>query len=248
MKTTRLFQTILRRAEKAIYDHGMIREGDRILVGVSGGPDSLSLLEFFKHGFPSVLAKFEFHALHVDPGFDDPLSENTGIIEKHFQSLGVPYTIIPTSIAKKVLDPDAKKNPCFICSYERRKLVYDTADRLKCNKIAYGHHKDDIVETLLINVLFGRKIETMWPIQKIFEDRMTIIRPFALVEEELLKKLAREQGLPNLKRLCPMDGKSRRQTVKNLIRQIQENEPHANIRENIFKAQFHVNMRSVETT
>ncbi|HEX9934852.1 MAG TPA: ATP-binding protein, partial [bacterium] len=157
-------------------------------------------------------------------------------------TLGVPHCFVHTEIARSALDEQARKNPCFICSMYRRREIYRIAHAEKCNKIAYGHHQDDIVETLLINILYGRKIGAMNPVQEVFKGQMHIIRPFVYVEEELLKKYALEAGLPVLPRRCPVDGGTRRQKIKEMIRSLQKDEPHANIRKNIFKALQHVEM------
>ena len=111
-----------------------------------------------------------------------------------------------------------------------------------CNKIAYGHHKDDMIETLLLNILFGRKIEGMNPVQEIFKGNLRIIRPFTYIDECLLKQFAYEADLPVLSRNCPVDEYSRRDKIKKIIRDLQREEMNANIRENIFKSFYHVNM------
>jgi len=228
--------------EKAIFDYRMIENGDRILVGVSGGPDSLSLLKLLTGGLVHVTSDFFLTAVHVNLGFKKSEPQGWQTLEFHFQDVGVNYRTVHTRISDRALDPDARKNPCFICSLYRRREVYKVAHEERCNKIAYGHHKDDIVETLLINILYGRKIEAMSPVQEIFQGRMHIIRPFAYIEENLLKKFAKESELPVLPRSCPIDGHTRRQRVKELIASLQENEKNANIRENIFKSLNHVNV------
>jgi tRNA 2-thiocytidine biosynthesis protein TtcA len=238
---TRLYQKLSGRVERAVQDYGMIAPGDRILVGVSGGPDSLSLLNVLAKGLVHA-PKHSIVAVHVDLGFDEPEPKSWKRIEAHLQDLRVPFRIAHTRIGPLALDEKAKKNPCFICSMHRRKEVYQIAAEEKCNKIAYGHHQDDIIETLLINILYGRKIGVMNPVQDIFRGRMQIIRPFVYVEEALLKKFAADALLPVLPRLCPMDGNTRRQKVKELIRALQKSESHANIRQNIFKALQHVEM------
>ena len=240
--TTKLHRTIRKRVEKAIYDFNMIEAGDRILIGVSGGSDSLSLLKMIHDGLALVTKNFSYIVAHIDMGFKSPSPKLWETLETHFQSIGVAYEIIHTNIAKLALDPKAKKNPCFICSHNRRRKIYELAHKLGCNKIAYGHHKDDIVETLLINILYGRRIEAMSPIQEVFQGRMHIIRPFTYVEEELIKKFAGESDLPVAPKLCKMDGNSRRDTVKQMIAQIQAKEKNQNIRENIFKSFRYVNM------
>ena len=230
--------------EKAILDYAMIKSGDRILVGVSGGPDSLTLLKLLHDRFIYVKDDFSLFVLHIDLGFQEAEPKSWFRLELYFQELGVDYRIVHTDISSRALDPRARKNPCFICSLNRRRAVYETAHEQGCNKIAYGHHKDDIVETLLINILYGRKIEAMCPVQEIFRGKMHIIRPLTYVEENLLKKFAQESNLPALPRLCPADGKTRRQRVKEIISSLQRSEKNANIRENIFKSLRHVKITS----
>ncbi len=227
------------RTEKAILDFNMIQPDERILVGVSGGADSLSLLQILHEGFPHIKNTFSILAVHIDPGF----GRKSGSLESHFKKLGVDYRIVHTDIARHALDPEATKNPCFICSMYRRKKIYELAHQEKCTRIAYGHHKDDIIETLLINILYGRKIEAMRPVQEVFHGNMFIIRPFTYIDEDLLKRFAREMALPVFPRLCPADGKTRRARVKLLIRQLQKEEKNANIRENIFKSHYHTNLK-----
>jgi tRNA 2-thiocytidine biosynthesis protein TtcA len=230
--------------EKAILDHAMIESGDRILVGVSGGPDSLALLKLLHERLVYVKNDFSIFVLHIDLGFEEAKPKSWSRLESYFQKLDVEYRIVHTDIASRALDPAARKNPCFICSLQRRRAVYETAHEQGCNKIAYGHHKDDIVETLLINILYGRKIEAMCPVQEIFRGKMHIIRPLTYVEENLLKKFAGEADLPVLPRLCPADGNTRRQCVKEIISGLQGSEKNANIRENIFKSLHHVKITS----
>lgn len=240
--TTHLHRALRKRVEKAIFDFKMIENGDRILIGVSGGSDSLALLKMFHDGLALAPKQFSYIAVHIDMGFEDPSPQLWETLEQHFQSIQVAYKIVHTKIAELALDPNAKKNPCFICAHNRRRKIYEIAHELGCNKIAYGHHKDDIVETLLINILYGRRIEAMSPIQSVFQERMHIIRPFSYIEEELIKQFAAESNLPVAPKLCAMDGNSRRDTVKQMIARIQAQEKNQNIRENIFKSLRHVNM------
>jgi tRNA 2-thiocytidine biosynthesis protein TtcA len=220
----------------------MFREGDRILMGVSGGPDSLALLSLLHEGSLGLPRPGALIALHVDLGFSQAPPQNREQLEQYFRSRSIEYRIVQTEISGKALDPNARKNPCFICSMYRRRVVYETAHREGCTKIAYGHHKDDLIETLLINILYGRKIEAMNPVQNVFRGKMHIIRPLVYIWEEELKQYALEQSFPVLPRLCPMDGKSRRHKIKKMIRTLQEGEKNANIRENIFKSLKHVNV------
>lgn len=239
---TGLHKRIRKLAEKAILDYGMIAPGDRILVGVSGGADSLALLKILKDGLVQLGHPFALIAAHIDLGFNEPSARNSERLAAHFEVLGVEYEIVHTEISRLAFAPDAKKNPCFICSHHRRRSIYEIAHRTGCTKIAYGHHKDDIIETLLINILYGRQIGSMNPVQEVFGGRRRIIRPLAYVDEGLIKSFALECGFPDLKNRCPAEGKTRRQRIKEVIRALQDGEKHANIRENIFKAHYHVDV------
>ncbi len=239
---TKLHKTLRKRMVRTIREYRMIEPGDRILVGVSGGADSLTLLQLLADPYIRKTFAYDLFALHINLGFRTREKDGWPRLTSHFQEMGVPFQILHTTISAKALDPDAKKNPCFICSLNRRRKVYETAHREGCQKIAYGHHKDDIVETLLINILFGRKIEAMHPVQEVFQGSMHIIRPLATIEEEHLKRFASESRLPVLPKICPADSVSRRQKVKEIIARLQREEKHANIRENIFKSLRHVNI------
>ena len=244
----RLRRALKSRMEKGIVDFRMIRPGDRIAVGVSGGPDSLSLLNLLLDGFGYATNDFTLVAVHIDMGFAHPGGKrNRDLLEGHFRDLRVNYRIVQTAIAEEILPPKARKNPCFVCSLLRRKAVYEAADSEKCNKIAYGHHQDDIVETLLLNILYGRKIGTMYPVQPVFRNRFTLIRPFVYIEEAQLKRFAAQSRLPLTQRLCPMDGNTRRQRVKEMIALLQRTERFANIRKNIFKSLYHMELEDFNT-
>lgn len=231
-------RSLRKKMENAILDFRMIEKGDRILLGVSGGADSLGLLELFQGDFIHVTNEYSLVVAHVDMGFRG--SKHGEVLKKHFESLNLPYHIMETRISERALDPKAKKNPCFICSMYRRRHIYEIAHKEHCTKIAYAHHKDDIVETLLINILFGRQINTMNPVQEVFKGKMHIIRPLVYIDESELKAFSKEMKLPVAPRICPMDGKTRREKVKKIIRNLQKTEKNANIRENIFKSMRHV--------
>jgi tRNA 2-thiocytidine biosynthesis protein TtcA len=237
-----MYKTIRNRMEKAILDYEMIQDGDRILIGVSGGADSYALLRFFGEGFIHVTNRFSIVAVHVDLGFGKGSQGIARSLEKMFKQMDVDYQIIHTTISREAFSNDAKKNPCFICSVKRRRKIYEAAHTHQCNKVAYGHHMDDVIETLLINILFGRKVEAIHPVQEVFKGKMHIIRPFFYIEEDLIKKLAAEYRFPQFPSLCPAEETSRRRKVKVLIEQLQSEEKYANIRQNIFRSLFRVNM------
>ncbi|MCG6536013.1 MAG: hypothetical protein L7F78_15265, partial [Syntrophales bacterium LBB04] len=138
-----------------------------------------------------------------------------------------------------------KKNPCFLCSRLRRKRIFEIAGETGCNKIALAHHKDDIIETLLINLFYGREISTMMPNQSIFQGKLHIIRPLAYIGEDLIKKYGRERKVPVIENKCPTSNTSRRMYIKKLLKELEQE--NRNIRENIYKAMKHVKMDYLPT-
>lgn len=239
---SRFVKTLQRSLGKALHTHQMIHEGDRVLVGISGGKDSLTLLKLLAERQRYVEPHFTLIAGHIDGGFPGNTPEHKQALVHYCRSLDVPLSIVEKDIAAQALDPKASKNPCFICAHHRRHAMYTMAHEAACNKIAYAHHKDDIIETLLLNILYGRRIEAMHPVQEIFKGSMHIIRPLAYADESLIHRYAEAMQLPTWPKICPADGKTRRERIKKLIRDLQSLERHANIRENIFKSMQHVHI------
>ncbi len=216
---------------KAIHRYGMIRDGDRILVGVSGGKDSLTLLTLLSERAKRVPVHYELLAVHVDLGFD---SSGADMLKEFFEAKKIAYHIEPTRIAELANGPDNRENPCFLCSWERRKRVFSLAQRFGCNKVAFGHHKDDIIETLLLNIFYSAEISTMLPVQSLFNGKMTLIRPLALLEERKVERFAKEMGLPYFPCGCPASGRSKRRKVKELISGLEKE--NRKVKGNIFRS------------
>jgi tRNA 2-thiocytidine biosynthesis protein TtcA len=174
-KNTKLFLHLKKWLEKAVLDYGMIAAGDKVLVGVSGGADSYALLDLLDS--PMVFVpEFTFLAVNIDMGFDSDYVAYREM-EKYFQAHQYPYVMEKTDIGVLAHSEFNRKNPCFLCSRLRRKRIFEIADAHGCNKIAFAHHRDDIIETLLINLFYGREISTMLPNQSIFGGKLHIIRP-----------------------------------------------------------------------
>jgi tRNA 2-thiocytidine biosynthesis protein TtcA len=216
---------------KAIHGYGLIQEGDRILVGVSGGKDSLSLLHLLHERSRRVPIHYELFPVYIDLGFDSGRAE---ILKSFFGAKGLPYHIEFTDIGIRANSPENRENPCFLCSWERRKRLFHLAHRFKCNKIALGHHKDDIIETLLLNIFYSAEISTMVPIQSLFKGKITLIRPLALLEEKKIERFAREMGLPFGASGCPSSGKTKRKVMKDLIEALSKR--NRRVKGNIFRA------------
>lgn len=235
-KNTKLFLHLKKWLEKAVLDHRMIEEGDRLLIGVSGGEDSYALLDLLDS--PMIFVpRFSFVAVNIDMGFDQDYQAYHAL-EKYFQEHCYPYIMEKTDIGTLSHSDFNRKNPCFLCSRLRRKRIFEIADARGCNKIAFAHHRDDIIETLLINLFYGREISTMMPNQPIFGGKLNIIRPLAYLSKDLLKKYIRERQFPAVKNACPSSENSRRSYIKKLLDKLEIDNP--DIRHNIYTSMSHV--------
>jgi tRNA 2-thiocytidine biosynthesis protein TtcA len=216
---------------KAIHRYGLIQDGDRILVGVSGGKDSLTLLHLLHERRKRVPIDYELIPIHIDLGYGSSRQES---LREFFEARGLSYHIEQTEIGKLAHSPENRENPCFLCSWERRKRIFQIAHRLNCNKIAFGHHKDDIIETFLLNIFYSAEVSTMLPIQTLFKGKMTIIRPLALMEERKIEGFAREMVLPFGPSVCPSSGKTKRKEIKEFIAVLEKKNPR--VKGNVFRS------------
>ncbi len=216
---------------KAIAEHGLIKDNDRILVAVSGGKDSLTLLTLLKKIQGWAPVRFELVAIHIKTDFKCGGCVHEERLTDFFSRIDVEYIFSDI----KVLDEKGHTS-CFWCSWNRRKAFFETAEKLGCNKIALGHHKDDIVETLLLNMIYNSEISAMNPYQEMFGGKLAIIRPLCYVEESLIKQFAGESGFPEQLCQCPFGGSSRRKYIKEFIRQTARLTPKVNIKSNIFNS------------
>jgi tRNA 2-thiocytidine biosynthesis protein TtcA len=227
-ETNGLSYFITKKVGKAIWDYRMIKDGDRILVAVSGGKDSLSMLRILKERTRFVPIKYELIACHVDMGFEWVKKD---LLADHFEQEGVRHVVAePNPGWRKEGEPFG----CFWCSWNRRKALYAMAKKLGCSKIALGHHMDDIAETLLLNLLFNGEICTMRPYQEMFKGEIAFIRPLAYVEERELVRLADRLELPVIKSRCPYSETSKRRLVKEMIKEAGQH--NRNTKKNIFRS------------
>ncbi len=219
----------------------MLAEGDRVLVGVSGGADSLTLLKLIT-GPLLFVPKPEFVlGVYVDLGFEGTNRQPARVMKDIFEKEGVQYQIEKSNIGLlSHSDYNRKASPCFLCSRLRRRRLFELARQYNCNKLALAHNKDDVIETFLLNVFFGREISTMIPFQSYFRGEFHLLRPFAYTEESLLKRFAREEGLPVMDNPCPTANNTKRKYIKDLIKMLDKD--HRGVKENIFKAMMHVKL------
>lgn len=224
-------QQLLSYTRKAIDEYQMIDEGDKIAVGISGGKDSLTLL-YALHGLRRFYPKhFDLIAVTVDLGYEKFHTEK---IEALCQSLGVPYYVVETDIAKILFDERKEPNPCSLCAKMRKGALNEAVKNLGCNKVAYAHHKDDIIETMLLSLIYEGRFHSFSP--KSFLDRMelTVIRPMMYVNEADVIGFQHKYDLPVEKSRCPVDGHTKRQYAKDLLKQLNMENP--GVRQRMFTA------------
>ena len=221
-KITRLFH-------KACADYGLIADGDHILIGLSGGKDSLALTELLGKRAQIYKPRFQVTALHVRVKERD-YQTDLSYLESFCKEAKVPFTVRDVEIdgTKEITNErlhDA--NPCFLCAWYRRKTLFNVAQELGCNKIAFGHHRDDVIETLLMNLIFQGAFATMPPMLQMDKMPLQIIRPLCLIDEADLIAHAEERGYQKQQKLCPFEHVSSREKVKGLLAEIKALNPEA---------------------
>lgn len=229
------YKALNRTLGKALHTYGMIEDGDRIAVGLSGGKDSWALLWLLMERQPRVPVNYTLHPVHIDLGFEGGGSE---AITAHCRTLGVAVQVEYTDYGLVAHSDENRENPCFLCARKRRQRLFEVADRLGCNKLALGHNKDDLIETLFLNMIYAGEISTMQPLQTFFQGRLTVIRPLAHTDEKALHRFAAETGWPIVENPCPSAGNSKRAEVKELLDGLYRQ--NRKIRGNIFRAMRHV--------
>ena len=224
-------QQLMSYARRAIDDYEMISEGDRIAVGISGGKDSLTLL-YALHGLQRFYPKhFELEAITVDlghKGFD------VTPVQHLCEEMDIPYTVVKTEIAQIIFEERKESNPCSLCAKMRKGALNEAIKKTGCNKVAYAHHKDDIVETMLLSLIYEGRFHSFSP--KTYLDRMdlTVIRPLRYVKEADIKGFKNKYDLPVIKSPCPADGYTKREYAKNLLQQLNQENP--GVKERMFSA------------
>jgi len=216
---------------KAIHNHRMIRDGNHIMVGVSGGKDSLTLLWLLRERIKRIPIEYKITAVHVDPGFG---VDSAAQMKSFFSDHGFEYRVIKTDIGPRAHGPGNRENPCFLCSRMRRRLFFELADEIGCNLIALGHHKDDLIETFFLNVFYGASLSTMLPVQELFGGKLRLIRPLYMVDEGLIRRYTQSQDWPKIDLGCPTKGFSKREDIKIMLKQFYRS--NKKIKGNIFHA------------
>lgn len=221
---------LTRKFHKACADYGLIEDGDHILIGLSGGKDSLLLTELLGRRAKIYKPRFTVTALHVRVKERD-YQTDLSYLEHFCQEAGVPLVVRDTEIgeARDTGIPGHRdiNNPCFLCAWYRRKTLFNTAQELGCNKIAFGHHRDDVIETLLMNLIYQGAFATMPPMLQMDKMPIRIIRPLCLIDEADIVAYAAQQNYQKQTKLCPFEHVSARDKVKKLLADIKALNPEA---------------------
>lgn len=232
----------------AINDYDLIQEGDKIAVCISGGKDSMLMAKLFQELKRHNKFPFDVKYIVMDPGYSEP---NRKQIEENAKLLNVPVTIFESNIFESVLH--IEKSPCYLCARMRRGHLYNQAKNMGCNKIALGHHYDDVIETILMGMLYGGQVQTMMPkLHSTNFEGMELIRPMYLVREEEIKRWRDYNGLTFLNCACKFtencatkekENLSKRLEIKKMIKELKKTNPQ--VESNIFKSVENVNLDTV---
>jgi len=220
---------------QAIHRYDMISEGDRIAVGLSGGKDSMALLRILQERLSHIPITYHLFPIYIDPGFADGFTDE---LIRYCEKMGYALRVEYSDYGTIAHSPQNRENPCFLCARLRRKRLFEIADELGCRKLALGHNKDDIIETLFINICYAGEISTMLPAQEMFEGRFVIIRPLAFADEELIRRFGRARGFPEFINPCPSAAISKRREIKEMLNALYRGSKK--VKGNIFRALSHV--------
>jgi tRNA 2-thiocytidine biosynthesis protein TtcA len=225
----RLGYSLLKKVNKAVREYDLIEDGDRIVVAVSGGSDSLGLLQLLQMRQRSMPEKAELIAVHIydDVEADERLRMD---LEAWFQASGVEYAFE----SMEVPADEPRPLSCFRCAWHRRKALFLTADRLNCNKVAFGHHADDVAETALLNLFYSGRLESMDPQIEFFGGKITVIRPLAYVPKKELTRFAQASAFPPPPPRCPNSLTSRRVRMQAILQELERD--HQGARSNVLRA------------
>lgn len=224
-------QQVLSYIRRAVDDYHMIEENDRIAIGISGGKDSLTLL-YGLHGLKRFYPiKFDIHAVTVDLGFDNL---NLDKIKDICKQLDIPYTIVKTDIADIIFEQRKESNPCSLCSKMRKGALNEAIKAAGCNKVAYAHHKDDVVETMLMSLVFEGRFHTFSPVTYLDRMDLKVIRPLMYMQEADVIGFINKYEVPVVKSPCPADGHTKREYIKQLLKQLNQENP--GVKERMFTA------------
>ena len=224
-------QRILSCMRRAVDDYNMIKDGDKIAVGVSAGKDSLTLLAALAEMRRFYPNKYELCAITVDMGFE---GADFSRIAEFCRERDIEYNVVKTEIAKIIFDVRQESNPCSLCSRMRRGVLNSTAKEMGCNSVALGHHFDDVVETFMLNLFFEGRLGCFSPVTYLSQSDINVIRPLVYTKEKDIQHFCRHFPLPIEESLCPENHATERENMKNLLHELEAN--NKGLRHRIFGA------------
>ena len=224
-------QKILGYMRKAIDNYNMIEDGDKIAVALSGGKDSVTMLMGLKNLQRFYPKKFDIIAITINPGFE---KFDTNLLKNICKNIDVPLIIENGHMKEIVFDIRQEKNPCSLCANIRRGMLNSIATREGCTKIAVGHNEDDVLETFIMNLFYAGSINTFAPMSYMDRSKMTLIRPLIYAPEKYIRNFVKRNNITVMPKACPMDRVSKREDIKNLLKNLQKDIP--NIRANLYGA------------
>lgn len=217
---------------QAMHTYQMLSDGDAVLVAVSGGVDSLALAAVLREWQKKAPISYTLSAVHLDMGFES--GKVAANARQQLAAIGMELEIELTSFGPEAIAAENGRSGCFHCARKRRTRLFSLAREKGCNKLALGHHKEDIIETFFLNLLYSGNISTMVPGQPLFNGNLTVIRPFAFLDKEQIRTLAAQFHLEATPNPCPLSGTSKREKVRELLRDLYQHDPL--IQGNIFTA------------
>lgn len=215
-------QKLLSYTRQAVDKYQMIQEGDKIAIGISGGKDSLTLLYALVNLQKFYPKHFDLIAITVDLGYK---GFDLSGIQKLCKKLQVEYHVISTQIGAIVTQKYMENSPCALCAKLRKGALNDMAKNFGCNKVAYGHHMDDVIETMMLSLIYEGRFCSFWPVTFLDKSQLTLIRPMIYVPEADVRGFEHKYSLPVTKNPCPMDGSTKREYVKSLLHQMNTDNP-----------------------
>lgn len=221
---SKYFQRLCGLTRKAIVQYDMLHDGDKVCIGISGGKDSVSLALVLASLKEYIGIDFSIVAVTLDPRFSGKDTDYS-VLEKLFSEKNIEYVVKRTNIGPIIFDERKESNPCSLCARMRRGALHNAALELGCNKIVLGHHLDDAIETFYMNLWNEGRIGTFSPVTYLSKKDITMIRPFVLANEIDIIRAVNEIKMPIVKSICPMDGVSNRQNMKNFVTEKCKNDP-----------------------
>lgn len=241
LSASKLRDVLSRYCARAVGTFDMFSPGDKVIIGLSGGADSLVLVDIINRLVERWrrMREISFTAVMIDPGFSTISPEKICGINDFCESRGMKFLLVEKhQISQTVQNPSHPFPPCFTCSRMRRKSLLETARDLGATKVALAHHRDDLLETFFLNIFFSRQISSFVPKQELFKGMFYIVRPLVLVDERKIKEYARLRSFPVIEKICPYAGNTKRLFVKRVIENLEKEQP--GIKDSIFRSLFRV--------